>query len=320
MTGQEGVQRLVIQACLVALVCACAARPPDIEEIIVTAQRRVDPVKAEAKPVGAEAIPEPDQPQDGHGGNEHRSRGRRPHPHPVMNPDPASAFRAPAGSAASAPAEAPTALAETNPTYRYRLTSSHLERGRTEFLSVGIARLIENVAALDGVLAEHQAATLRPLTGTAAATGGAPSAITAGGQLDYREWRQFHFIRATIHCEDVLECSEDAAPRSIERDPLIWDFPVHAVKWDETRTTAIRVEFYGDQAAGGSFATLIDAIPPLELEVEVSKDLDFWARLLKSLSELAESAKSLLAALGALVTLVLGWFGWKRRASKAAEG
>jgi hypothetical protein len=219
-------------------------------------------------------------------------------------------------SPAPVPASAPTpspplAEAAKGPNYRYQLSNGELQRDREEMLSIAVAQTL-SPEDLDVLLAGHQKSARAALAATPSAANDAHP-TRSGDHLESPDWSTFKFLRARITCEDTLRCIADDAPRPINNEVMIWDFTIAAAKWDESRQSSIQVRFFGDASATGPFAEEVAALPPLLLEVRVSKDLAWWTTSINALAQLLSATKGMLAAAGGLVALVLGWCGWRWR-------
>ena len=88
---------------------------------------------------------------------------------------------------------------------------------------------------------------------------------------------------------------------------LIWDWPLAAKQWDQTRTGFIIVTFFGDQNASGDFALSIAAMPPLKVHVSVYRDLTAWEEIVKKISDILSNLKTILLTIVAIVGILVGW-------------
>jgi hypothetical protein len=252
----------------------------ELQEIVTTSRHRKPPLST--------------QPGQGHAASAHA-------PAPATAAAPAAA--APAASAASAAMETapPSPEAGEKPRYEARLTNPVVTREHDEVLSVAVST---KLSADD--LRELVNTHLKSATKTGERTTPPAAPADAHGDLETAVWYQFAFVLAKIECPDFLDCGGSVA-QARSNDPLIWDWSLSAKKSDASRTGNIIVRFYGDQSAGGKFEQGIAALPPLQIEVSVERDLSYWNGVAKQLSDLFSQFKAILITLGAIVAILIGW-------------
>jgi hypothetical protein len=206
--------------------------------------------------------------------------------------------------AASGGGEAPPAPTETleKPRYDARLTHSVITREHDEVLAVAISTKL-SANELRKLISAH----LKSVASTDGRGTSSAAPEDAHGSLETAVWYQFAFILAKItRCPDFIDCG-GSAPQARSNDPLIWDWSLTAKKWDASRTGNIIVTFFGDQSAGGKFEQGIAAMPPLEIEVSVERDLSYWNGVAKQLSDLFSQFKTILITLGAIAAILVAW-------------